>query len=332
MSKKQVTICGVNFGSFYINALKDSKEYEINGILSKGSEKSRMIAKELGVGLFTDSEETDDADMVIMATRSMITGGKSTADIKKLLTRGIDVLQEQPVHFMEVQDILKSVKSYDQKYGVNNFYRFLPAVDAFIRYAKKLIAERHVLRIRMSCASQVLYPLMDVLCHVVGTVDSFEVNKGFGENLSVMYGNINDIPIVLNYYNEYTEDIDGSLALFFDIKLETDAGNLILTDPEGELIWQSHLSYSREEKMDSDEFRNTKPMQYLFRSTTDSYYDRYSSVWPEAMKRSIDYFTKAEADEVKGTTLKACEMSLSVTNAAGRPCKIEIPYCNGISL
>ncbi len=329
---KKVTICGVNFGNFYIKAIKDSENYVLKSIFSKGSEKSKKIAKDIGVDLYTKIEDIRDSDLIIMATKSMITGGKSADVIKELLKTGKDVLQEQPVHYMEVQDIVKEIKNRNQKYGVNNFYRFLPSVDIFLKYAKKLISSRKILRIRMSCASQVLYPLVEIICSMVDKVDSFEVQKGFGDNLTVMNGNINNIPFILNYYNEYTEDIDGSLALFFDISLETDAGNLILNDPEGDLIWQSHLSYSRDNTMDTEEYIITKPIQYLYRSTTKSYWDRYHNIWPEAMHKSIDYFVDTDADKIINTTLVSCKLCQDITTAAGRPQKIKVPYCNGIML
>lgn len=38
MKKKQILVCGTGFGKIYLKAIAESKEYELMGILGKGSD------------------------------------------------------------------------------------------------------------------------------------------------------------------------------------------------------------------------------------------------------------------------------------------------------
>ena len=332
MSEKiNAVVCGVNFGSFYIKAIERSDKLALCGILSKGSEKSRRISEQYNIPLYTDADEIKDADVVIMAARSMITGGRSSSTVKKLLKNGISVLQEQPVHHLEVRDLI-SAAADDVKYAVNNFYRYLPGGHEFLAYAEKLRAERKVLRCRMSCSSQVLYPLMDVLYSAAGGAESFTAQKAADGAMSVITGEINGIPYFLDYYNEYTENIDSSLALFFDLKIDTDGGNLILTDPAGDVIWQPHLSCMRDDESNTEKYRSSMPMKRLYSGDIADYAQLYEKAWPEAMERSVLDFIGSEAAELKARHLRQCEMCSMVTTAAGAPVKIETPYTDSVML
>lgn len=328
--KIKAVVCGVNFGSFYISAIENSSVLSLGGILSKGSEKSRRISEKYQVPLFTDADEINDADVVIMAARSMITGGKSSKTVKALLKKGIPVLQEQPVHHLEVKDLISV--SEDAKYAVNNFYRFLPSVSEFVNYARRLSEERTILRFRMSCSSQVLYPLMDVLYSITGSADTFTADKVSGGAMSVITGEINGIPYMLDYYNEYTENIDSSLALFFDMKIDTDGGNLILTDPVGDVIWQPHLSCLRDNDFDNEKYRNNIPMKRLYSGSADSYATLYNELWTKAMERSVIDFAYSASAPLRTRHLKQCEMCGTVTKAAGLPVRIKTPYTDSYML
>ena len=324
-NKIKAVVCGVNFGSFYIKAIEQSSKLALCGILSKGSDKSRKISEEYHIPLYTDADEINDADVVIMATRSMITGGRSSSAIKKFLKKGIPVLQEQPVHHLEVKDMLSAAEN-NVKYAVNDFYRYLPSVSEFLSYAEKLRKSRKLLRFRLSCTSQVLYPLIDILYSAAGKADSFNAEKVSSGAMSVITGEINGIPYVLDYYNEYTENIDSSLALFFDMKIDTDSGNLILTDPVGDVLWQPHLSCFRDTDSDDERYDLNVPIKRLFSGDISNYSELYSKVWPQAMEKSIFDFINAETAELKTRILRQCEMCSIVTQAAGAPVKIETPY------
>lgn len=332
-SSIKVLVCGVNFGKFYVDVCANSRDLQLVGILSRGSEKSVSIASEYGVPIYTDFEDVplDAVDVVVFATRSLITGGKSSALVKKVLSSGIPVMQEQPVHFNEVVNISKSIVKESQSYYVNDFYRYLLAVDRFIGHFRELKEKSTILRINLSCSSQVLYPLVDVLYDMFGQIDDFKVEKVLDGNMNVLSGSIDSVPFVLHYYNEYSEDVDGSLALFFDIKVDTNLGNLTLNDPEGSVVWQSHLAYSKDFELSSEVFKGLKPLETLYDSGIDSYYQRYTESWTKAMELSIKEFYKrcldgSSAKRLLNKTLRQCEVCMNITNVAGVPKKVDVPY------
>ncbi len=334
--KVKVVVCGVNFGQFYLQACKKSNSIELTGILSQGSQRSQAAAKRLGVPLFTHAEEIppQQADFAIVAARSAITGGKSAPTVKALLRQGISVAQEQPVHEKEAAELSKQLVKEEQIYTVNNFYHFLPAVEAFLKTAQKISRTHPILRLRLSCSSQVLYPLIDILYDTLEEISSIEVTKIQDGNCSILAGKLNAIPFTLHYYNEYAADIDGSLALFFDLQLDTPAGNLILNDPEGQVIWQTHLLYNRAADFSAEEYQTVAPLQILFDGRAKSYAQRYREIWPLAMARSIlacrqNTHSKETAQKTVQKTLQQCALCAKITNAAGRPKKIEIPYQSG---
>lgn len=57
MKKKQILVCGTGFGKIYLKAIAESKEYELMGILGKGSDRSRLLSKNLNVPMYTDIKE-----------------------------------------------------------------------------------------------------------------------------------------------------------------------------------------------------------------------------------------------------------------------------------
>ena len=52
MKKKQILVCGTGFGKIYLKAIAESKEYELMGILGKGSDRSRLLSKNLNVPVY----------------------------------------------------------------------------------------------------------------------------------------------------------------------------------------------------------------------------------------------------------------------------------------
>jgi hypothetical protein len=54
MKKKQILVCGTGFGKIYLKAIAESKEYELMGILGKGSDRSRLLSKNLNVPILIE--------------------------------------------------------------------------------------------------------------------------------------------------------------------------------------------------------------------------------------------------------------------------------------
>ena len=81
MKQYRVLVCGTNFGKFYLSALlKDNHGFCLVGILAKGSKRSKTIAGELGVKLYTSVEEVPETiDIACVVVKSTILGGRGTS-------------------------------------------------------------------------------------------------------------------------------------------------------------------------------------------------------------------------------------------------------------
>ena len=98
-----------------------------------------------------------------MAVKSSITGGKGTEIAKECLKKGINVIQEQPVHFTDAKELYAIAIANKCHYYINNFYSKLPSGMAAIRYANKILHLADPILVEAECSIQVLYVMMETL-------------------------------------------------------------------------------------------------------------------------------------------------------------------------
>lgn len=181
--KIKAIVCGSTFGQFYCEALAGIPDLvEFSGILSAGSERSKKCAERYGVKSYTSIEQLDpDISLACVVARSGVLGGNGTKIALSLLEKGIHVIQEQPVHFKDVEICIKAAKKHNVLYRVGNLYKFLPNVRCFIACAKALHEHSSPLYLDIGCASQVSYPLMEILSEILPSVRPFQILSVNGE-------------------------------------------------------------------------------------------------------------------------------------------------------
>lgn len=98
--KIKTLVCGSTFGQFYLEALKRrSDDFEVAGILSQGSERSKKCVQYYELPMFESVDQLPpDIDFACVVLRSAMMGGEGTNLSLQLLEKGIHVIQEQPVH------------------------------------------------------------------------------------------------------------------------------------------------------------------------------------------------------------------------------------------
>ena len=106
----KVIVCGTTFGQFYMEAIKKFPEkFEFAGIYAGGSDRSKMCANSYGVPLYTNFDDIpNDIDIACIVIRSGALGGKGTEIALKFMERGVNVIQEQPVHYKDIAICVKS--------------------------------------------------------------------------------------------------------------------------------------------------------------------------------------------------------------------------------
>lgn len=292
--KLRVLVCGSTFGQFYLEALKLQPDlFEIAGLLAKGSARSVQCAEHYAIPLYTEIEQIpDDIDLACVVLRSAVMGGKGTEISLQLLERGIHVLQEQPVHYRDMTECLRTARRKGLVFQIGDLYVHLPAVRQFIACAKTVLARQQGLFIDAAFASQVSYPMAHLLSLALPfirpwTFDTAVRNRGPFHLLTGMVGNI---PIVMRIHNEVDpSEPDNYLHLLHRLTIGSEGGSLSLTDTHGPVVWHPRLHVP----MDMHLIANLEvagPEHLLERSTeplgqanSATYMDILTKQWPRAI-------------------------------------------------
>jgi pyochelin biosynthesis protein PchG len=249
----RVLVCGTTFGQAYLNGLAAAPaQFELAGILARGSAFARACADTRGVPLYTSVEQLpDDLDMACVVVRSGVVGGAGADIAQALLARGIHVIQEQPVHHDELTRLLRTARETGRHYRLNGFYPDVAPVARFIA-ASRFVLEHSAARfVDAACSVHVMYPLLDILGQALGQLRPWsfalqpiaDAERG---PFSSVTGRIGGVPLTLRVQNEFDPaDPDNHIHLFHQIALGTDAGTLTLTNTHGQLLWQPRMRLQR---------------------------------------------------------------------------------------
>lgn len=316
---KKVIVCGTRFGQFYLEALKNMPEVEIVGILASGSCRSQRCAEHYGLKLYHEVESLpDDIDFACVIIKSEVMGGEGVKIAQKLMKRGIDVFFEQPINIKEAAQCFQICQKYDKKFAIGNLYSKLPAVENFITNAKILMQESLPLFINIDFATQLSYPLIEILDSII-PLDSFAELKGKVLNANpfqVVVTTENGVEITYRGHNEVDHnDLDGYLHLFFQICIGFPGGRLVLLDPHGPVIWQPRVHFPKEDlipfslKNNSPEGMKETNTYYVY-NTYNSQQEIFTEIWPNTIQKDINFFLNTVCQEDKKSEMKRIQKQL----------------------
>ncbi|WBB53406.1 Gfo/Idh/MocA family oxidoreductase [Verrucosispora sp. WMMD573] len=242
----RVVVCGTRFGQVYLSAIARAPErFELAGILARGSARSVALAKEYGVPLYASvAQLPDDIDVACVVVSTAVGGGPGVELAKALLDRGIHVLQEHPVHPAELADCLRAARRAGAQYVVNTFYPHVEPVRRFISAARALVRLRKPVFIDAVCAVQVCFDLLDILAEVFDGLRPWSlaaVGNRTGRPLTSVDGQIAGVPLTLRVENRMQAGDDSTSLLLHRITVGTDAGNLMLANTHGPVLWNPVL-------------------------------------------------------------------------------------------
>ncbi len=242
----RVVVCGTRFGQVYLSALARAPErYRLAGIVARGSARSAALAEEYGVPLYSSVEHLpDDVDAACVVVSSAVGGGRGVELARALMERGVHVLQEHPLHPDELADCLRVARRVGVQYLVNTFYPHVEPVRRFTSAARKLVGLRKPVFVDAVCAVQVLFDLLDILAEVFDGVRPWSVSPVVGQAgrpLVTVDGRIAGVPLTLRVENRMQAGDDSTSLLLHRITIGTDAGNLMLANTHGPVIWSPVL-------------------------------------------------------------------------------------------
>ena len=310
MKKIRVLLCGTVFGQIYLRGVLKNEAYEIKGILSKGSEKSKEIANTYGLTIHTDIEEikSEDYDLALVVVRSGIIGGKGNTIALSLVNKGISVIQEQPVHADEATQLFKAAVKNNVDYSVNTFYSSLPSSRVFHKKLNKLKEKEEIKSIDGSCSIPVLLPFIDQVCRIAGGVHPYVIddNKIIQTSRKTVMGiKICGIECILSINGTLKKaDIEDSAYLLNSMDVMFKSGNLMLTEVNGQVVFipRPYIveEYLKQGKADAKQDKIATEL--LCDYSGKRFTELYAKEWPEAV---CNYLSEKE-EEIRA---KKCDIS-----------------------
>lgn len=291
MKKRLKTIvCGTNFGEFYLNALeKMNLDFQIVGIIGRGSERTKRISKKYNVPLYLNVEELpSDIDLACVIVRSEGTGGDGTELCIALLNRGIHVIQEQPVYQKHLYKCYKLAREKNLIYLTANLYSNLSNMECFAMYARKLNELSALEYISVSFSTQLSYIALDLLAisGISGDLDLDDnIVKGLGP-FDILYGKIGTRPILIEFNNQLNPKFpDYNMYLMYSFKFYYEDGVLSINDAYGDVTWRPR-TYIKGAKDDADISKESiyEVLDSLKKISTSKFFQTY---WTDSVSSEL---------------------------------------------
>ncbi|APF21029.1 Thiazolinyl imide reductase [human gut metagenome] len=296
--KMRVIVCGSTFGQFYFEALKTlSSHFEIVGLLANGSDRSKKCAENYGVNLYTKVNQIPkNVDLACVVLRSGVLGGMGTNISVELLNRGINVIQEQPIHNRDISECLRAASQNNVVFMTGDLYINLPSVKQFITCAKAITARQELLYIDVAFASQVSYPMIHILMEALPSIRNLKIDNVSKSKspFQVITGEIGDIPFTFRVHNEVNpDDPDNYMHLLHRIEIGCDGGSLLLSDTHGPLLWHPRMHVPKD-SITLKDFADKGTSEFLEKTTEilgitkiENYRDIFTKRWPEAIAEDL---------------------------------------------
>lgn len=300
-----VVVCGSTFGRYYVEGLRrPSSSFNCVALLGRGSSTSRATARHFGVPLITNLNDlpagTTHACVVV---RSGLLGGEGTELAVQLMERGINVLQEHPVHYRELIDLIRASRANGASYLLNSFYRQLEPVRRFLAAAQQLRHLRPIIGLELASGLPTAYSLLDIVSGILGTVRPwrFDVHVDVSGADRLIAGTFAGVPFSwrLNYHLDPAMP-DESGRLMHHISCITESGTLRLVDTQGPVEWHDAPYF--------DELRTAigpveNPSRYLTRPpitvvapASPSRLHTANEIWPEGAITAIELLHRLQFD------------------------------------
>ncbi len=291
MSKVRVLLCGTVFGSIYLDGIKNLDNWELCGILSRGSDRSVKISQEMGVPLYKEVCDVPEGmfDVAFVVIRSGIVGGEGQKISEKLLDKHINVVQEQPVHADEAAVLLKSALKNNVSYIVNTFYPYMESSTAFHEKLSEIRENNQIISIDGCCSLPVLLPFIDQIGRTAGLLRPWSIENVFSNGAcDFVTGKISGIPFSIRIQGRKSESKNQAFVLN-QINVMTSSGNLIMTDVNDQVIWMKK-TYVVEEFIKNgreDDEKDVYASEMIYDAGPKKYSFLYKNIWPKAVENFL---------------------------------------------
>jgi thiazolinyl imide reductase len=247
-----VVVCGTGFGRTYLAGIAGlaarGEPVELAGVLARGSARSQACARHYGVPLYTDVDRLPAGiEIACVVVSAGINGGRGAELAQQLMARGVHVLQEHPLHQVELAECLRQARRHGVVYHVNSHYVHVASVATFVRAARRLLTGQRPVFVDALTSFQVLYTLVDILGQALGGVSPWvlavaPVPDGVPEVLRSVSGSLGGVPATLRVQNQmHPEERDNGAHVMHRVTLATEGGDLLLANTLGPVLWNPRL-------------------------------------------------------------------------------------------
>lgn len=284
-------------------------QYMNMGILGKGSDRSRLLSKNLNVPMYTDIKEINqNVDAACVVVPNAAGGGNGANIAKSILAKGIPTLLEHPAHEVEIVNCIR--ESGSAAFMLNPFYRYIKPIRDFLEAAQIISKHAHLINASLECAIHVLYDGIDILGCALGglstwklgnVAESYTTSMAGGGN-RVISGIIGMVPVtfIVNT-NVDRNDIDHPLHLYHRIELTFSTGRLCLVNTHGPVIWLPFLHMPRDEygtlSINVEEEVNIPSGVTIGNVMLPSVKETFEQIWPDAVKKALEILFKQNRTE-----------------------------------
>lgn len=304
--RPRIIVAGTGFGRVYLSAFRSANfEFELAGILARGSERSRLCAERYSVPLFTDCDQVPSGiHMACVVVGGEVNGGNGTHIAEVLMSRGIHVLQEHPLHPDEVARCLRQAHRCSVVYQINTHYVHVLPVRQFIAAVRKLAAGQRPIFIDAAAPVQTLYTLLDIIGKALGRFRPWALGDASPAADHMRYasakpvfrtidGVVADVPLTLRVQNQLQASDPNNYTHFFHrITIGFEGGNLTLLNTHGPIVWcprphmppDSKISYLEDIPAAHLDFPTAT---LIGPAESPSYRKILSSLWPEGVRRAL---------------------------------------------
>jgi pyochelin biosynthesis protein PchG len=346
----RVVVAGTKFGRVYLSGVRRrGAPYELVGVLGRGSARSEACARHHGVPLYQDVDELPEVDIACVVVGTAVNGGPGADLAKRLLDRGVHVLQEHPVHHDELAGCLRAARHNRVLYRLNTHYVELAPVRRFLAAARALTARSRPLFVDAACGIQVAYSLLDIVARAVGGLRpwAFADPEPLPEQVRQVAdvppvyrrldGVIGGVPVSLRVQNELDpSDPDNGAILLHQVSLGTADGVLTLHGSHGPVLFspRPHLPRAGRDTVDLSELDgevlDLASAQPIGPATAPAYRAVLREVWPDGVGCALDGLVAAMRsgqDPLRAGQyhLGLCGMWQDLTRRLGQPDLVRRP-------
>ncbi len=164
----QVLLCGTNYGASYVGPLLARPAgLRLAGILSRGSERSRSLARQLGVAHYTGVDRVPEG--VVDAAIVAVAGEAGIALSEAFLARRIAVLAEHPWEPAALERMLSVARERQTVFHVNSHFADLEeGAGSLLRHAGD---GRRPLYAHLTVNPRTLYSAIELLARALGSLE-----------------------------------------------------------------------------------------------------------------------------------------------------------------